>query len=171
MKNSQALPTPALQSSPLLPRNSVRLQYKKLNVNKNLHCIWLTLFLVWFVSICLCFTKKNLFNFWEEGILTGVLPQGWTDTKPSRKDSWGKKKPHLRQAISLGYQNPGESEGSYSFSVLQGAGEHFSCWLSSEDALMSFWIRAINHKAQLKAGMYPEPCSYCLYTAASEMFP
>lgn len=89
---------------------------------------------------------------------------------PAERTAEGEKT-HLRQAISLGYQNPGESEEPYSFSVLQGAGEHFSCWLGSEDALMSFWIRAINHKAQLKAGLYPEPCSYCLYTAASEMFP
>lgn len=41
-------------------------------------------------------------------------------------------------------------KGSYSSSVLQGVGQHFSSWLRSKDAVMSFWIIAANHKAQLK---------------------
>lgn len=44
-----------------------------------------------------------------------------------------------------------KAKGSYSFSVLQRVGLHFSSWLRSKDALMSFWIIAANRKAQLKA--------------------
>lgn len=83
---------------------------------------------------------------------------------PAERAAGGKKAQIFQISSRFGLSEARGSEGSYSFSVLQGTGEHFSSWLGSRDAFVLFWIRAASHKAQLEAGMYPEPCSCCLYT-------
>ena len=116
-------------SSQALCYATVTFSVRSLMWIKSQHCTWFTLLLVWFVYICQCSRKNPPFSSTlsmretlEECYSAAVAIQN-----PLAEDSW--KKSHIwdKQAIWV-IQIEEKAKGSYSFSVLQGAGQPFSSW-------------------------------------------